>query len=58
MPHNETIGRCANFLRSTYEALDDTHDENKARPTETLDGDDFNVTPVLRAWLLASTTRE
>jgi len=50
MTNKETIDRCACFLLNTYEALDGTHEENRAALTKALEGDDFNASRVLRSW--------
>lgn len=52
MTREETIDRCANYLLNTYEAMDGTHEENKAALAETLEGDDFIANRVLRSWML------
>jgi hypothetical protein len=51
MTHKETVDRCADFLLNVYEAMDGTHEENKAALTTTLGGDDFNASRVLQAWM-------
>jgi hypothetical protein len=52
MTHEETIDRCANYLLNAYEAMDGTHEENRATLAEALEGDDFNARRVLRSWML------
>jgi hypothetical protein len=52
MTREESIDRCANYLLNTYEAMDGTHEENKAAFAEVLEGDDFNAGRVLRSWML------